>query len=54
MDYCYFNPVKHGYVDKVKDWAFSSFHRDVKKGFYDESWGACVGLLLSEKDVGES
>ncbi len=49
MDYCYFNPVKHGYVDKVKDWAFSSFHRDVKNGLYDESWGASVSLLLSEK-----
>jgi putative transposase len=28
IDYCWFNPVKHGYVEKVEDWPFSSFHRD--------------------------
>jgi putative transposase len=28
IDYCWFNPVKHGYVAKVEDWPFSSFHRD--------------------------
>jgi putative transposase len=28
IDYCWFNPVKHGLVAKVEDWPFSSFHRD--------------------------
>ncbi len=28
IDYCWFNPVKHGQVVKVEDWPFSSFHRD--------------------------
>jgi putative transposase len=28
IDYCWFNPVKHGLVANVEDWPFSSFHRD--------------------------
>ena len=30
--YCYFNPVKHGLVDRVGDWPHSTFHRDVRAG----------------------
>jgi len=39
IDYVYFNPVKHGWVGSVKDWPYSSFHRDVRLGLYPESWG---------------
>ena len=28
IDYCWFNPVKHGYVTNVEDWPYSTFHRD--------------------------
>jgi putative transposase len=28
IDYCWFNPVKHGLVADVGDWPYSSFHRD--------------------------
>jgi putative transposase len=28
IDYCWFNPVKHGHVTNVEDWPFSTFHRD--------------------------
>jgi REP-associated tyrosine transposase len=28
IDYCWYNPVKHGLVANVEDWPFSSFHRD--------------------------
>ena len=28
IDYCWFNPVKHGLVTVVEDWPYSSFHRD--------------------------
>ena len=28
IDYCWFNPVKHGLVTDVEEWPFSSFHRD--------------------------
>ena len=39
MDYLHFNPVKHGLVDQVRDWPFSSFHRLVRQGLYDADWG---------------
>lgn len=39
INYVYLNPVKHGYVAKVKDWPHSSFHRDVRRGIYPEDWG---------------
>jgi len=40
MDYIHWNPVKHGYVDRVCDWAYSTFHRYVRVGTYPEDWGA--------------
>ena len=38
LDYIHFNPVKHGYVEDVNMWEYSSFSRFVKKGLYDPSW----------------
>ena len=34
IDYCHINPFKHGYVKRVADWAYSTFHRDVERGIY--------------------
>lgn len=42
MDYLHYNPVKHGLVKQVKDWPYSSFHRYVENGTYDENWGAAL------------
>lgn len=39
IDYIHFNPVKHGHVTRVADWAHSSFHRYVRRGMLDEDWG---------------
>nr|WP_310090906.1 transposase [Pseudoxanthomonas sacheonensis] len=39
MDYLHFNPVKHGLVEQVREWPYSSFHRLVRQGFYDRDWG---------------
>lgn len=39
LGYIHYNPVKHGYVKKVKDWQYSSFHKFVKEKIYDENWG---------------
>ena len=39
MDYLHYNPVKHGLVQAVKDWPFSTFHRYVREGVYPEVWG---------------
>lgn len=44
MDYIYYNPVKHKYVQNVKDWQYSSFHRDVKNNLYPENWGENLEL----------
>jgi putative transposase len=45
LDYIHFNPVKHGYVVRVRDWPYSSFHRWVRLGAYPEDW---VGDLRAE------
>ena len=39
VDYIHFNPVKHGYLKRVIDWPYSSFHRYVKEGVYEPDWG---------------
>jgi putative transposase len=38
MDYLHFNPVKHGYVRRVADWPYPSFHRMTRLGIYPEDW----------------
>jgi putative transposase len=40
MDYIHYNPVKHGIVQRVADWPWSTFHRYVKEGVYDIGWGS--------------
>lgn len=40
LDYIHYNPVKHGCVEKVKDWEFSSFDKFVEKKNYDINWGS--------------
>ena len=32
VDYCHWNPVKHGYVARPEDWAWSSVHRKKEWG----------------------
>lgn len=44
MDYLHYNPVKHGVAARVKDWPYSSFHRYVLTGDYNEDWGAAMSL----------
>ena len=34
IDYIHYNPVKHGLVQKVADWPWSTYHRFVRTGFY--------------------
>jgi len=38
LDYIHYNPVKHGYVHKAKEWPYSSFDKFVKEGFYNSEW----------------
>ena len=43
VDYIHFNPVKHSYVERVRDWPFSSFHRMVRLGWYPAEWAGRLG-----------
>ena len=51
VEYIHYNPVKHGLVAAPKDWEYSSFHRYVQIGLYDEMWGA-GGEILFPPEIG--
>ncbi|MCU0833898.1 MAG: transposase [Chromatiaceae bacterium] len=38
IDYIHWNPVKHGWTQRVADWPYSSFHAYVRRGFYPPDW----------------
>lgn len=40
IDYLHANPLKHGLVERVRDWKWSSFHRHVQLGEYAPDWGS--------------
>ncbi len=42
VDYIHYNPVKHGLVECVSQWPYSSFHRYVRDGRLPVNWGGCV------------
>ena len=50
VEYCYINPVKHGLVARVRDWPYSSFHRDARAELFPEDW---AGDVSAEGDFGE-
>lgn len=39
VDYIHYNPVKHGLVERVADWPYSSFHQFVRRGLLELNWG---------------
>ncbi len=45
VDYVHFNPVKHGYINRVCDWPYSSFSRYVERGVLPSDWGGEVGAM---------
>lgn len=50
MDYIHYNPVKHGYVERVMDWPYSTFQRDVVRGIYPPNW---AGMPEADVNAGE-
>ncbi len=44
IDYIHLNPVKHGLVERPCDWTWSSFHRYVRRGWYEPNWHGRVNL----------
>ena len=43
VDYIHFNPVRHGLVERARDWPHSSFHRYVASGDLPPDWGGDTG-----------
>lgn len=39
INYIHWNPVKHGWVERVADWPYSGFHKFVELGIHPENWG---------------
>ena len=37
VEYIHYNPVRHRYAQSPKDWPYSSFHRFVRQGKYNET-----------------
>lgn len=53
FDYIHFNPVKHGYVSRPIDWKYSSIHRWVRRGVYENTWGSngLIPVTVSELEL---
>jgi putative transposase len=45
VDYVHINPLKHGYVKRVRDWPYSTFHRYVRKGDLPVDWAGAEGAV---------
>ena len=52
VDYIHYNPVKHGLVERVADWPYSSFHRFVRQGLCSPDW-AGVDVKSAKGSYGE-
>ena len=44
VDYIHFNPVKHGWVLRARDWPYSSLHRFVREGKLAPDWGISAAI----------
>ncbi|MCE3272645.1 MAG: hypothetical protein K0S57_3042 [Ramlibacter sp.] len=44
VEYIHFNPVKHGWVLRAKDWPYSSLHRYVRQGIVGADWGISAAI----------
>ena len=44
------NPVKHGHVQQVRDWPYSTFHRYVALGVLPMDWCGNVDIVVSGED----
>ena len=50
VDYIHFNPVKHGQVQQAVDWPYSTFHRYVRDGVYEDDWAEAMDSAVLEYD----
>ena len=47
VDYIHWNPVKHGWVNQVKNWSYSSFHNYVGRGIYSLNWAGVPNITIN-------
>ncbi|MGL4237951.1 REP-associated tyrosine transposase [Tabrizicola sp.] len=38
LRYCWWNPVKHGFVERPVEWPYSSIHREIRLGQVEPEW----------------
>ena len=50
INYIHVNPLKHGYVKRVRDWEYSTFHRYVAAGILPMDW---CGEIMDLPNVSE-
>lgn len=51
LDDVHINPVKHGWVERVGDWPYSTFHRLVAQSVYSADWaGSGEADVLAYED----
>ena len=53
VDYIHYNPVKHGLVEQVVDWPWSSFHKYVRAGIYPADWSGSSPAKTNLVTAGE-
>jgi len=53
VDYIHYNPVKHGLVERVEDWPWSSYHRYVRTHGYSDLYWADAKRRLENMEVEE-
>lgn len=51
IDYTHYNPVKHGLVERVEDWPWSSYHRYAKEMSYPKEYWRMAQNDFEELDV---
>ena len=50
VDYIHYNPVKHNLVEQPGDWPWSSFHRAVARGWYQNNWGITLPSNITDME----
>jgi putative transposase len=50
MDDVDVNPLKHGWVKRIADWPYSTFHRYVEKGIYPPDWFGDLETVIESGD----
>jgi putative transposase len=53
IDYVHYNPVKHEWASRVRDWPDSSFFEYVDAGYYDLDWGDNLNIEDQQHQFGE-